>query len=373
MLTNVGNLCLLKGYGEHQYHPTMESPQQNVTNRIVQFSENSQLVTVENQHFQRPPYDQNFDQANNQYQTPQNMHPQINNNVFPNQYGNSMPKPNFPPQSFPAANVPQNVGGYPPHEFHQPQNTTQFQNYDNQNNWNQPHQAMNHQTAMYPQQPNPPQHPPMFPNQQQIPPRFRPPFNNQNRFRPPRQAQYSGEMRGGTVMKRLQPMQASNSPSIPVKQMRFEHSKQKTPIRTNLQEIKTVDNLPDTTTAQEPEPEIEEDEETKQYRLKIAEQKALREKVLREKEARRLASIIEKQKNQESQISKEAIIFCFVWSIIFYDCFNIIFSLSFIYCLKTYLVIALHNQIFKIVSKNLFEKLSFKINTIKFICDMCVI
>jgi len=89
---------------------------------------------------------------------------------------------------------------------------------------------------------------------------------------------------------------------VPPKQMRFEQNKPKTvpsTTRSNLQEIKTVDNLPDTTTKQEPEPEVEEDEETKKYRLKIAEQKALREKIVKEKEARRLAAILEKKRQQD--------------------------------------------------------------------------
>lgn len=325
------NLCLLKGYEDQYQHPPMETPPQNTTNRIVQFSENSQLITVENQHFQRIPYDQNFAPANNQFQSPQNVPPNFNN-VFPNQFGNSNLRPNFQPQAFP--NAPQNVGGYPPHEFHQPQNAAQFQNYDNQGNWNQPHQVVDQQAPGYSQS----LPPPVFPSPQPTSPRFQPPFNNQNRFRPPHQTQFSGGMRG-TGVKRLLLKQVSNNTVIPAKQARFEHNKQKTPpanIRTNLQEIKTVDNLPDTTTAQEPEPEIEEDEETKQYRLKIAEQKALREKVLKEKEERRLASIIEKQKKQEHQISKEIVTLFFVCFRSFYNLLSIFLNLSLQYYLKTY-------------------------------------
>uniref|UniRef100_A0A1B6H2U1 RRM domain-containing protein n=1 Tax=Cuerna arida TaxID=1464854 RepID=A0A1B6H2U1_9HEMI len=288
---------------EDQYNPVMNTntPHPNNPNRIVQFSESGQLVTVENQHFQRPSYDQNCGPVNNQFPPHQNVPAHYsNNNTFPNQFNHSQPRPNFPPQPFPIPNSPQNYHGYPPQEYHPPHsNPPQFQNFEN--NLSPPPQTMNGQQNQWTgPHSHPPPQPPWFCDPQ---PQFqpRPPFQQQN-FRPPVQNQ----IKRGMGMKRVVPRQPLNNSVSPAKQMRFEHTKLRTApsnIRSNLQEIKTVDNLPDTTTTQEPEPEIEEDEETKQYRLKIAEQKALREKILKEKEARRLAAIIEKQNKQENNLN----------------------------------------------------------------------
>lgn len=259
----------------------------------MQFSENSQLVTVENQHFQKPSFEPSFGPGNSQLQTSN-----FNNNTFPNHFGNMPTRPNFQPQPQPPHLVPaQTFDGYPAQEFHPPQQGPPV-NYNNSSNWTSaPHIVEAPQGQMYTsQQPLPLQG---FPQQQPGPPQFCPPFpQNQPNFRPHQPAQYKARMRG-SVLKRALPRKTPIVTSSPVKQMRFDHNKQKSPVvntRSNLQEIKTVDNLPDTTTSQEPEPEIEEDEETKQYRKKIVEQKALREMILKQKEARRLASIKEKQK-----------------------------------------------------------------------------
>lgn len=202
--------------------------------------------------------------------------------------------------------------GYSQPEYHASPNALPYQHFDNTpNSWNPPPGPVpieNHQNNYYPpNQPPQPAGPPTFcPPQPQPPqPQLRSTFPNQDpNFRSPPQQQFQPNSRV-SVMKRLAPRPLSNSAVTPMKQMRFEHKpKMGTTItRSNLQEIKTVDNLPDTT-SKEPEPEVDEDEETKQYRLKIAEQKALREKILKEKEARRLASIIEKQRIQENSISK---------------------------------------------------------------------
>lgn len=294
---------LFKDYAEPQ--PPIHTPQQNEPTRRVQFSENSQLVTVENQHFQRPPPEQNFSPEQNQFQPPQNT--QLPFNDF------SGPRPDFHQQPYPSQNPPPNNMGYSQPGYHASPNAPPYQHFDNtSNSWNPPpvHVPIeNHQNNFYP--PNqPPQPAPMFgpqPPQPQLNSTF--PKQDPN-FRSPPQQQFQPNSRV-SVMKRLAPRPLSNSAATPMKQMRFEHKpKISTNIfitRPNLQEIKTVDNLPDTTSKDpepEPEPEVDEDEETKQYRLKIAEQKALREKILKEKEARRLASIIEKQRLQENSISK---------------------------------------------------------------------
>lgn len=51
----------------------------------------------------------------------------------------------------------------------------------------------------------------------------------------------------------------------------------------------------------------EEDEETRQYRLKIDEQKRLRERVLQQKEARRQMAAVEKQKEMLKKKDEELI------------------------------------------------------------------
>lgn len=293
--------CFLffKGYAEPQ--PPIHPPQQNQPIRRVQFSENSQLVTVENQHFQRPPPDQNFGPGQNQFQPPQSTPLPFND--F------SGPRQDFHHQPYPAQNPPPNNMGYSQPEYHASPNAPPYQHFDNTpNSWNPPPGPVpieNHQNNFYPpNQPPQPAGPPTFGPPQ---PQLRSTFPNQDpNFRSPPQQQFQPNSRV-SVMKRLAPRPLSNSAATPMKQMRFEHKpKMGTTItRSNLQEIKTVDNLPDTTSKElEPEPEVDEDEETKQYRIKIAEQKALREKILKEKEARRLASIIEKQRIQENSISK---------------------------------------------------------------------
>lgn len=289
-----------------EQQPPTHPPQQNQPSRRVQFSETSQLVTVENQHFQGPSPDQHFSPAQHQFQPPQNTPAPFNS--FPD------PRPDFHQQPFPSPNPPPNNMGYPQQAYHNPPNAQPYQHFDNTpNNWNPPPGPVpieNHHNNFYPNQPAQPAGPPAF-GPQPPQPHFQPPFlpNQDPNFRPPpQQQQFPQPNSRVSVKKRLAPRQLSNSAGTPSKIMRLFEYKQKmatTITRSNLQEIKTVDTLPDTTSTEpEHELEVEEDEETKQYRLKIAEQKALREKILKEKEARRLASIIQKQRQQESNISK---------------------------------------------------------------------
>lgn len=293
----------------------VESSELNQPNRTVHFSETAQLVTVENPNYQRPNLDPNYGPGpHHQFHPPPN-NPQHFNNFQNNFMG--PPIPMGPPQQFPPPNQPHNYmdyqqGGYPPQ-----QNGPPYQGYDN--SWNQP-QGPQEPQPYFPPQPHhiEPQHQPpgppyAFPQPPRpLPPRPLPPrphfqsqFQNPNpqpRHPPPKGFQTNAKV---PVHKRLS--QPLASPQIPAKLQKIEPDRSKPNIvssKGNLLEIKTVDTLPTIEPVKEqlkkPEPEIEEDEETKQYRLKIAEQKALREKILREKEARRLATVIEKQKQQES-------------------------------------------------------------------------
>lgn len=77
----------------------------------------------------------------------------------------------------------------------------------------------------------------------------------------------------------------------------------------NLQEVPRIDDVPDTTVFFEDrspmkyvqEVEEEEDEETKAYRLKIEEQRQLREKILKQKEERRKRAAMEQQQAEVAQ------------------------------------------------------------------------
>lgn len=287
----------------------MDSQEPDQSNRTVHFSETAQLVTVENPNYQRSNLDPNYG-PRHEFHPPQNNRQHFNN--FQNNFMG--PRPMGPPQQFPPPNQPPNYmdyqqTGYPPH-----QNGLPYQGYDN--SWNQPQGSMEPQ-PFYPPQPHlEPQHQPpgppyvspqpprpLPPRPQQPRPQFRPQFQNANpqpRHLPPKGFQVHAKV---PIRKRLSLPVAS--PQVPAKVKKFEPEKLKPNMvspKGNLLEIKTIDTLPLLLKEPEPqpEPEIEEDEETKQYRLKIAEQKALREKILREKEARRLATVIEKQKQQDS-------------------------------------------------------------------------
>ncbi|XP_075212465.1 uncharacterized protein LOC142319271 [Lycorma delicatula] len=115
------------------------------------------------------------------------------------------------------------------------------------------------------------------------------------------------------IMKRLG--EIHQPPAIPFKQPRFNNLKtgsiqqqqqlqqhqRKGPVMSNLCEIPTVDNVPDTTTKTIEQTYEDEDEETRQYRLKIAEQKRLREKLLQQKEVRRQLAAVKKQHEMQQK------------------------------------------------------------------------
>ncbi|XP_035212825.1 RNA-binding protein 33-like isoform X2 [Stegodyphus dumicola] len=104
----------------------------------------------------------------------------------------------------------------------------------------------------------------------------------------------------------------SNIKAVPIKQLRMEHPQKKTNIHvnnSNIREIPLVDTLPSTTVKEEvkkPVPIVEEeDEKTKELRMKIEEQKLLRAQILKHKEERRrqmaAQRLLELKKRQAEQ------------------------------------------------------------------------
>lgn len=313
----------------------------NPPGRMVHFS-NDGLVTVETErqpyhndfcksydsnrtvHYSGPPNARlGFQQANSY---PSQIHSQnpYNNRVvtmpqqpFDGTAFSSYPAPAEKPEFHEFTDSPAAFGneyqGFDP----QPNTMQQFQG----NDWGQSHvvyegQQQQQQQYFYPenhQQHIPPQmfrpHPgPQHPHQR--PQRFVPPFTQTNR------TMFRGVIRGGRgrgvdlrpPLKRIIDNSNSGLNVIPFKQTKFESNKiRKGPVMSNLHEVQTVDNLPDTTTATLPEPE-EEDEETRQYRLKIDEQKRLREKLLQQKEVRRQMAAVEKQKEMLKKKDEELVI-----------------------------------------------------------------
>lgn len=313
----------------------------NPPGRMVHFS-NDGLVTVETE---QQPYQHDFcrgydNNRNIQYPGPngrpgfEQANPPYQSQIQPqNSYSNrvvSMPQQNFDGPGFPSYSVPNQKLEF--HEFTDLSGTfsNEYQGFDaNQNsmqhfqnnNWGQPHVMYKDQQQQYfysedHQQHVPPQmfipHPgPQHTSQRPLPPqRFGPTFTQTNR------AVFRGGIRGGRgrgvdlrpPLKRIIDNSNAGMNIIPFKQTKFENNKnRKGPVMSNLHEVQTVDNLPDTTTATLPEPE-EEDEETRQYRLKIDEQKRLREKILQRKEVRRQMAAVEKQKEMLKKKDEELII-----------------------------------------------------------------
>ncbi|XP_039280389.1 RNA-binding protein 33-like isoform X2 [Nilaparvata lugens] len=188
-----------------------------------------------------------------------------------------------------------------------------------------------------PPHPFPPgQHPPqrMFPPapHNQIPPRFLPRFRRggfpRGGFPPPFRHPGGPRMmppgppfppnvshprlpnfRQQQPVKRPHPEPKNPHHQLPFKQKKPNPNSPEKPLiagrKRNLLEVQTVDNVPDTTTFSDQTVEIEydedDDEETREYKRKIAEQKRLREKLLQEKEERRKLAAVAKQKELEQR------------------------------------------------------------------------
>lgn len=92
--------------------------------------------------------------------------------------------------------------------------------------------------------------------------------------------------------------------SAQFKQLRFDAAakrKKRMPDMSNLHEVQTVDMLPPDMNSQLRQPEEEEDEETREYRKKIEQQKLEREKFLQRKEERRKLAAMEKQRELQKK------------------------------------------------------------------------
>lgn len=143
-------------------------------------------------------------------------------------------------------------------------------------------------------------------------PRFQGRTNGPNNVRHPapklQQQQQHSVVQNQPVQQAELPKPQHLQQSMTVVPVRFEanvkRKKQRMPDMSNLHEVKTVDMLP-TVKVEEEQQEEPEDEETRAYRLKIEEQKRLREQLLQVKEERRKQAALEKQRLLKQQHLQE--------------------------------------------------------------------
>ncbi|XP_069690658.1 RNA-binding protein 33-like isoform X2 [Periplaneta americana] len=113
------------------------------------------------------------------------------------------------------------------------------------------------------------------------------------------QQQQTSQQQQNRSPKKRTSFEANIGANVQFKQARFEAGtkrKKRMPDMSNLHEVQTVDMLPTDVCAQLQQPEEEEDEETREYRKKIEQQKREREKFLQRKEERRKLAALEKQR-----------------------------------------------------------------------------
>ncbi|PNF43287.1 hypothetical protein B7P43_G14470 [Cryptotermes secundus] len=112
------------------------------------------------------------------------------------------------------------------------------------------------------------------------------------------------QQKSNRTPKKRSSFEAGGGGSAQFKQLRFDAAtkrKKRMPDMSNLHEVQTVDMLPPDMNSQLQQPVEEEDEETREYRKKIEQQKLEREKFLQRKEERRKLAALEKQRELQKK------------------------------------------------------------------------